>query len=457
MKHRLWLIGLISAFLACVPSQSFAETILTSGWRGDGTGRFPDTRPPTKWSKNSENILWKLEVPGRGYSSPVLSPSGDNQAGRLFITAEPSDLICIDAENGEILWRKTADYAAALGQAKADQIAETYAELETEKRAISKRYDTLRKSDPELPQLEPLKQERKAIDQRRKEFERQYPAEKRGGAGNAAATVVCDSQRVFALFGTGIVAAFSVDGEPLWIRHTEAPQQGFGHSASPVLAGGRLVLHMQQLIGLGSDTGSEAWRVDVPAKFGTPAVTRIGDEDVVITPSGTLIGATDGRILAEKQFQLSENSPLVHDSVLYAHEKGSVRAFRLPESLEEPFTLELLWQSSGARDQRMASAVYHDGLLYAGGRRGVMDVIDAVTGDLVYRKRLEIGELFPSAVFAGGLIFIFGKNGRTLVLRPGREYDEVAANELERFSSTPVFVGRRMYLRAGRFLLCIGE
>jgi len=56
-----------------------------------------------------------------------------------------------------------------------------------------------------------------------------------------------------------------------------------------------------------------------------------------------------------------------------------------------------------------------------------------------------------------GLIFVAGKNGKTLVLRPGREYDEVAINESDRFSSTPVFAGRRMYLRTDRRMYCIGE
>lgn len=427
---------------------ALAATAETTGWRGDGSGRFEKTQPPTRWAKDSENIVWKIE-PGKGYSSPVLCE------GRLFITSHPSDVICIDAASGKELWRRAVGYAEALGKDEAERIAQTHAELETKRREIGKQYDLLRKADPGSPQLETLKQQRKEFDDQRRQFERQFPSEKRGGAGNAAATVVCDGRRVFAVFGTGVVAALDADGQLLWARHLDAPQQGFGHSSSPVIAGGKLIVHIEQLTALEPATGKTLWHVDLPAKFGTPAVAHLGGDDVVITPSGAFVASSDGRVLAKEQFQLSNNSPLMHDGVLYAHEGGKVIALRLPDSLQAPFEPELLWESTGTRDQRMASALLHDGLLYAAGRRGIIDVTDAATGKLVYRKRLDIGELFASPVMAGGFIYYGGKEGQTLVLRPGRKYDEIAVNPSERLNATPVFAGRRMYLRSDNSLYCI--
>ena len=430
----------------------FASTVdaQITGWRGDGSGRFEKAQPPTEWSKDSDNILWKMEA-GRGYSSPVLSE------GRLFITAQPSQVICVNAADGKELWRQTANYAAALGEAEAPRIANKHEELNEARRAANDQYNTLRKSDPDSPKLEALNKQRKEADNRRKEFERQFPPEKRGGAGNEAATIVCDGERVFALFGAGVVAAFSVEGKLLWAKHLEAPQQGFGHSASPIIAGGKLIVHIRQLLALDPETGKTAWTAEVPAKFGTPAVAKVSGEDVIVTPSGAMVVAADGRILAQKQFQLSNNSPLVHDGVIYAHEGGKVKAFRLPDSLQTPFEPELLWETSGARDQRMASALYHDGLLYAAGRRGILDVTDAETGKSVYKKRSNIGDIFSSPTMAGGLIFYAGKNGETLVLRPGKKYEEVAINKFERVSTIPLFAGRRMYLRTDKSLYCIGE
>ena len=455
MQYFMQRIGLACVLLTGILSHANAQTARSTGWRGDGSGRFEKTQPPTKWSKKSENILWKTEV-GRGYSSPVFVP-GKNGGGRLFLLAEPSSLVCVDAADGNILWQETTGYSAAFGEAEAKRITETQAKLETERRDVRKKYDQLRKSDPDSPQLEVLKKQQKEADNRRREFERKFPSEKRGGARNAAATVTCDGKRIFALFGTGVVAAFDLNGKRRWAKHVGVPQQGFGHSASPVLADGKLIVHVEQLIALAPVTGKQHWQADVRAKFGTPIVVQISGENVIITPSGALVTAKDGRVLAEKQFQLSENSPIVHDSVLYAHESGKVKAFRLPKSIDDAAELEQLWETDGARDQRMASALYHDGLLYAGGRKGIIDVIDAATGEMVYRKRMESGELFSSPTLAGGLIFFGGKNGKTLVLRPGREFNEVAINESERYSSSPLFVGRRMYLHTDQSLYCIGE
>jgi outer membrane protein assembly factor BamB len=450
----LWIGTLLVSLLAA--NSWGAENSGIAGWRGDGSGRFAAAKPPTTWAKDSANILWKME-PGKGYSSPVFCGGKPGEAGRLFLTAEPSDLLCIDAGTGEILWRQTVGYAAALGEAEASRIAAEHEKLENERREISKKYDDLRKANPDAPELEALKTERQAVEDRRRDFERQFPPEKRGGAGNAAATVLCDGQRVYAILGTGVVAAFTIDGNRLWAKHIEAPQQGFGHSASPLFAGGRLIVHIDQLTALELDSGKTAWQTQVPAKFGTPIATQIDGKDIIITPSGAIVAAEDGTILAEKLFQMSENAPIAHEGLLFVHEAGQVKAFKLPTSLATPFEMELLWESSSARDQRMASAVYHDGLLYAGGRRGIMDVLDAETGKLVYRKRLDIGELFSSPTLAGDFIYYGGRDGRTLVLKAGREFDEVATNESDRISATPLFVGARLYLRTDRYLYCIGE
>ena len=48
-------------------------------------------------------------------------------------------------------------------------------------------------------------------------------------------------------------------------------------------------------------------------------------------------------------------------------------------------------------------------------------------------------------------------NGATVVLEPGREYKEVARNMLEPFRGSPVFDGKRVYIRTQKAMYCIGE
>jgi outer membrane protein assembly factor BamB len=67
------------------------------------------------------------------------------------------------------------------------------------------------------------------------------------------------------------------------------------------------------------------------------------------------------------------------------------------------------------------------------------------------------GQCYPSITLAGKYLFVSSDNGHTLVLEPGREYKEIAHNVLEPFRSTPVFEGKRMYVRTLQHLWCIGE
>lgn len=421
-----------------------------AGWRPTANGVHQDARPLADWSSAS-SILWQTELPNRSFSSPVVV--GD----RIFLTAEPTAVLCLAASDGEVLWKQDVDYVTALGAEKAAEIAAKREEIHQQRRQRKQAYETLRKENPDDPRLENLKEAVSAIDAQRKKFEKQYPDEKRGGAGNAAATPAVAGNSVYVALGTGIVAAFDLLGNRQWIRHIEAPQQGFGHSASPVVADGKLIVHYVDMVALDPKTGKELWRCELPARFGTPAVGKIAGHDVLVTPSGAIVQASNGKVLAEQQFRLSHNSPLIHNGVVYAHESGTIKALRLPSALNDIIELEVLWETSAPRDQRMASAAYHQGLLYAAGRKGILDVTDAETGKILYKKRLEMGDLFASISIAGDLIFIGGRNGKAIVLKAGRTFAQVAENELERISSTPAFVGDRIYVRSDKHLYCIGK
>jgi outer membrane protein assembly factor BamB len=419
------------------------------GWRGNGTGSFADAQPPTSWTTDT-NVLWKVALPN-GYNSPVYSD------GRVFVTAEPALVLCFDARNGKELWRGTVDYEAALGADKAKDISATHQRFEAEKRAAREPFEKLRKEDPKAQEPEELKTKIAEIDKQQEAFEKRFPSGQRGGTGNVAATPVTDGERVYVTFATGIVAAFTTSGDREWIRHVEAPPANFGHSASPALADGKLIVHFQNMLALDPATGKEVWRASVPAKHGSPVVSVIDDEPIIVSPAGSIVKASDGAVLADKLFDLSDNSPLVHDGVIYAHQSGSALALRLPDKIEQPLAVEKLWETKVKGDQRMTSATYHDGLLYAGTRRGILDVIDAESGKMLDQKRLQVGELFPSVTVAGGLVFMTGTEGKTVVLQPGSQYQEVSTGELEKLSSSPIFVGKRVFVRTDKTLYCIGE
>src|SRR4051794_29777427 len=75
------------------------------GWRGPrGDGTSTETGLPTKWSA-TENVRWKVPVPGVGHSSPVVT--GDC----VFLTSCREEtkerlLLCYDRRDGKLLWER---------------------------------------------------------------------------------------------------------------------------------------------------------------------------------------------------------------------------------------------------------------------------------------------------------------------------------------------------------------
>ena len=93
-------LGTIWTVAACAPGLAADPRI---GFRGDGTGSFPDAQPPVTWSATS-NVLWKTPMPKRCNGSPIVV--GD----RVFTCSEPSTLLCVSASDGKILWSDTVTF-----------------------------------------------------------------------------------------------------------------------------------------------------------------------------------------------------------------------------------------------------------------------------------------------------------------------------------------------------------
>ena len=121
-------------------------------------------------------------------------------------------------------------------------------------------------------------------------------------------------------------------------------------------------------------------------------------------------------------------------------------------------------------------------------------VFDAVTMEFVYRKELPVdlfqaahqGQYFGAApTLAGGRIYLTGSTGVTLVIKPGRTYEELARNRIQflahsgralgnyryfrdnkkycpeyvdnTMTASPVFDGTRLFFRSEENLYCIED
>jgi outer membrane protein assembly factor BamB len=436
------------------------------GWRTDGTGTYPKAQPPLEWS-TTKNVVWSTPMPGYGVGLPVLLDK------RIFICAEPATLLCLNRDDGKILWQKTSDYSELeitpeVREQLKKELEET-AELNKKQSAVQKEMDALhRELDKDKAPKEEIEKKLQPFRQQIDELQRaklkltvavRYTQpQTHPTAGYTAPTPVTDGRDVFVAFGNGLVACYDLEGHRKWLKLVEHSTDQFAHSGSPVLAGGKVLIHFADLVALDPKTGDEAWRLKLPIGHGTPLVAKIGKEEVVFTPKGALVRAKDGKLLADKLGSCGANSPVLHDGIVY-YVHGNVTPLRLPESIQEPVKLTPLWKGKvKAAGYGFASPVVYDGLLYSTNDQNILSVVDITNGELVYEERLNLtGAGYPSISLAGKYLYVSSDTGETVVLQAGREYKEVARNKLETFRSSLVFEGKRMYVRTAKSLYCIGE
>ena len=448
-------------FVVTLASLAAQEPI---GWRTDGTGRYPKADPPKVWGVD-KNVVWKTKMPSFSVATPIIV--GD----KIFVTSEPTSLLCINKADGVILWEKKSSYAelpwTAEEKVKLEVERAQSAVWGKEQQALEKKLNVLEKMRND--DKEKAKELKKPIDELRtqvnelKEKRKALPLLTRatepyrdGTAGYSQCTPVSNGKQVFVMFGNCLVACYDLDGTRRWLKQMEHSTAAYGHGSSPTLVGDKLIVHYRDLVALDIKDGAECWRHKIPPLHGTCIPTKIASEDVIFSPTGTLVRVADGKILADKLGQSGDNAPILHDGIAYFI-AGNSKALRVPSAItEKP---ESLWKANlKGGDYWFSSPIYHDGLIYAINGNCAYSVVDAKTGKLVYQDKLDFGgRAYPSICQAGKYIYVSSDNGTTIVLEPGREFKEIARNTLETFRSTPIFEGRRMYVRSQKYLWCLGE
>jgi outer membrane protein assembly factor BamB len=107
------------------------------------------------------------------------------------------------------------------------------------------------------------------------------------------------------------------------------------------------------------------------------------------------------------------------------------------------------------------SPLLYDGVVYfLKTNSGILSAMDAATGTPLFElQRLEgVPNVFASPVGADGRIYLAGRDGATLVIGQGPEYEVLATNVLDDgFDASPALVDGEIYLRGYRYLYSIGE
>ena len=405
-------------------------------WRGPlASGVSPTATPPLEWSE-TKNVRWKVEIPGRGFSSPVVW--GD----RIFVTTAVPVSIGGDAQHeprGGV--RPPGAYKFVV-------------------MAIDRRTG------------------RTIWERVAREQEPHEAAHFENGTW-ASGSPVTDGRTVYAYFESFGLYAYDMDGTLLWEKDLgdKRMRNQFGEGSTPALHGNTLVIVWDHLNGqsfvaaLDTRDGRELWRVarEEIDTWATPLILEVNGRAQAIVPAMNRIRAydlEDGSLVWNGD-GLTMNaipSPVFFDGIVFlmsGFQGNDLRAVRISEAKGDiDGTSAVVW--SYDRDTPyVPSPIIADGILYfLKTNSGILSAFDARTGQPLYQnQRLDgVPNVFASPVAARGRIYVTGREGTTLVIRAGPTFEVLEKNTLDDgFDASPALVDNEIYLRGHKYLYAIAQ
>ena len=300
---------------------------------------------------------------------------------------------------------------------------------------------------------------------------------------------VTDGERVWVMTGTGILRAFDVDGNELWMRDIPASYGPFGlnwgYASSPLLHGDALyvqVLHGMRtddpsyVLRIDRDSGETVWRVERPTEavrespdsYTTPALLEYdGVQEIVITGGDAVTGhdpetgrelwRADGLNPTRQRDYRIVASPFVRDGLIYAPTRVRPLLALRPGGRGDVLDSHVVWSTDNGPD--VPTPVTDGEYFYVVNDRGIVFVSDARTGEPVYGpERIRRGTYSASPVLADGRIYVTNEDGVTTVLRAGPEFEILAENDFDDYClSSPAISEGQIFIRTTGHLYAIGE
>lgn len=382
-------------------------------WRGptgDGIAA-PGQEPPLRWSE-TENVLWKSPIPGRGHGTPTVV--GD----RIYLATADNQIrnhqsvLCLDRHSGKRVWQ-------------------TYVHND--------------KADPG----------------------------NHANSSAASSTLACDGRRLFISFlnaGAVWTTALAMDGKVLWQQKICDFVTHQGYAASPVLHGSLVLIAADHKGGgvvaaLEQETGRLVWSEPRPQhhNYTTPAILQVGGRTQMVLAGAKVITSLDpttGRKLWEVDGSTEE-------CVVTAVTDGT----RIFVSGGYPRNHTVAVRADGTTAWENTVRVYvpsmiqKDGHLYATTDAGMAVCWKSDTGQEIWKERLG-GDFYASPVMVGDRIYATNLRAKTFVYEATpRGFKLLAENQAgDEAYASPVVCGSRIYLRVAdrgddrqEFLYCIGN
>jgi outer membrane protein assembly factor BamB len=431
-------IGSSGGTLASAADAALKRSDQWPQWRGpDATGVAPAGDPPVEWDQ-SRNLKWKVSIPGRGKSSPVIwgnrifltaaidtgkvvedAAKPEDQPKRIFGITFPNTIfrfvvLCLDRESGQVLWERTA----------------------TE----------------ELPN-----------------------EGHHGDNSHASASPTTDGRSLYVSFGSRGIYCFDLDGDLQWKRKLDNVETrlSFGEASSPVVHGETVVLNRDnetdsKILALDARTGEIRWEAkrDEVSGWATPLIVAASGRTQVITNASNRVRSYDlanGEVIWECGGQVGNVTPSpvrFGDNVICMSGYRGSAAFSIPLDAVGDITGSdrITWHFEHDTPYVPSPLLYGDALYFNKLNNGVLTSLDAKTGKpLIESTRMQgVSNIYASPVGAADRIYFVGRDGTTLVLKRSASMEVLATNSLEDlFDASPAIVGKQLFLRGQSHLYCV--
>ena len=445
-----WLVVLMWA--GAVWSENWAH------WRGpSGNGVSADATPPIRWSE-TDNIKWKVPIPGRGSGSPVIWDdqvfvvtainAGDGEGG-----ASPREARPAPGDRGRPQGREQGRRGRGRGG---------------------------RGGGGPLPKLQFVLMcfDRADGSLRWKQVATEATPHQGTHSTNgfSSASPCTDGKHVYAHFGSRGLYCYTMDGKLKW-KKTDFPpmttRNSFGEGSSPTIAGDKLLVPWDHegnsfLYALDKQTGNTLWQTprDEPTCWATPLVVEYGGTKQVIMNGQTCARGYDLKTGKELwrcggQTERPVASPVFTGDlvIIGSGYRGSfIGAFRLDGTGDIEGSKSVVWTIDRDTPDIASPLLSGDRVYFHKAKTGILTCVDAKTGQPHYSaSRIpEINTTYASPIAAGGHVYLTGRRGTTVVIKDAEELNVVSVNSVgEGVDATPAPVDDQLFIRGENHLFCL--
>jgi len=385
--------------------ESNVSTDQFMNFRGPGgLGLTNQKNVPISWDGTTgENILWKTEIPMRGFNSPII------WGNKLFMSGgdkSKQEVYCIDKNTGEFLWTYNVENV------------------------------------PGSPE---------------------QPPEVANYTGFTAPTTATDGKKVFGIFANGDMVSLDMNGNLVWAKNLGVPENHYGYSSSLICYNNMVIVQYDQsnkahVMALSVNNGDILWDIkrEVKISWSSPVIVSFNGHDELILLAEPFVisyNPDDGNELWRMECILGEvgPSPAYADGILYTTNEYSILS-----AIKMGSTPEILWESEDFLSD-VPSPVATSQYLIVPTSYGMVACYDSKTGEIYWEEDFD-NTIYSSPLISENKVYLIDKSGITHIFEMDKEFKLISRPNLgERIVCTPAFGDGRIYLRGYDHLFCIGN